>query len=160
MCAGVASQDEAISLREIGVIIAQVEIEDFAGKRHAGLPIEIGGQRKAAEFLRLTAEPRIASASGERHADVSKYAAAGLSYDVPSSLLPPETSNSNWFVVRSDVTSPPSAADQPRPPRLITCPCAGLIATEMNHIAVATATAPARAPPNSADRKCRSGSAP
>ena len=40
---GVSSEDEAVSLRQIGVVVAQVEVEDLAGERHASLPVEIGG---------------------------------------------------------------------------------------------------------------------
>ena len=45
---GVASQDKTVLLREVGVVVAQIEIENLASERHARLPIEISRQRKAA----------------------------------------------------------------------------------------------------------------
>ncbi len=43
---GIAGEDEAV-LRQIGVVVAQVQIEDLAGEGHARIPIEIGGQGEA-----------------------------------------------------------------------------------------------------------------
>jgi len=44
----IAGENEAIFLRQVCVVVAQVQIEHLAGQRHACIPIEIGGQREAA----------------------------------------------------------------------------------------------------------------
>src|SRR5262245_1685532 len=66
---GIAGEDEAILLRQVGVVVAQVEIEDRAAEGHAGIPIDIGGQREAAQCRRLIAEPIVASNTGHRSGD-------------------------------------------------------------------------------------------
>ena len=45
---GIASQDKTVLLREVCVVVAQIEIENLASERYARLPIEISRQRKAA----------------------------------------------------------------------------------------------------------------
>src|SRR6476661_6674634 len=69
-CIGVSGKNEAVFLRQIGVVVAQVEAENLPCERDADLPIEIGGQRKTAKLLRLITEPGVAGTSGERYADV------------------------------------------------------------------------------------------
>ena len=53
----IARKDEAVFLRQIAVVIAQIEVEGLVGEGHACLPVEIGRQRKAAELRSLIAEP-------------------------------------------------------------------------------------------------------
>ena len=45
---GIASQDKTVFLGEVGVVVTQIEIENFASERYARLPIKISRQRKAA----------------------------------------------------------------------------------------------------------------
>ena len=43
----ITGEDEAVFLRQVGVVIAQIEVEHVARKGHARIPIEIGGQGEA-----------------------------------------------------------------------------------------------------------------
>src|SRR5258707_5505459 len=38
----IAGKDKAVLFRQIGVVVAQIEVEDLVGEGHARLPIEIG----------------------------------------------------------------------------------------------------------------------
>src|SRR5215472_13673604 len=66
---GITGEDEAILLREIGVVVAQVEVEALPRESHTRVPVEVSGQRKAAQLHRLIAEPEVARAAGQRSAD-------------------------------------------------------------------------------------------
>src|SRR5262249_58970192 len=54
---GIAGENEAIPLRQVGVVVAQIQIEDLAGQSHARIPIEIGGPPEAAYWSRLIPRP-------------------------------------------------------------------------------------------------------
>src|SRR5262249_60691576 len=61
----IACKDKAVFLRQIGVVVAQIEVEGLVGEGHARLPIEIGRQREAAELRRLITEPGITGSRRE-----------------------------------------------------------------------------------------------
>jgi DNA helicase-2/ATP-dependent DNA helicase PcrA len=52
---GIASKNEAVLLRQIGGVVAQVQIEDPVGEGHARIPIYVGGQRPDATSGRARA---------------------------------------------------------------------------------------------------------
>src|SRR5262245_52355472 len=66
----IPGKDEAVFFRQIGVVVAQIEVEGLVGEGYTRLPIEIGRQREAAELRNLVTEPGIAGSSRERHAEV------------------------------------------------------------------------------------------
>jgi hypothetical protein len=74
--AGIAGENEAVLFRQVGVEVAQVEIEHRAGEGHARAPVEIGGQREATQCGRLIAEPVIADAARQRSSDVLRQRGA------------------------------------------------------------------------------------
>src|SRR3974390_2002783 len=39
----IPGKDKAVFFRQIGVVVAQIEVEDLVGEGHARLPVEIGG---------------------------------------------------------------------------------------------------------------------
>jgi len=39
----IPGKDKTVFFRQIGVVVAQIEVEDLVGEGHARLPIEIGG---------------------------------------------------------------------------------------------------------------------
>jgi hypothetical protein len=41
---GIAGEDKAVLFREIGVVVAQIEVEGLVSEGDAGLPVEIGRQ--------------------------------------------------------------------------------------------------------------------
>src|SRR5262249_32630413 len=61
---------KAVLFRQIGVVVAQVEVEFLVGEGHASRPIEIGRQRESAQMRGLIAEPGIAGSSRERYAQI------------------------------------------------------------------------------------------
>ena len=73
---GIAGEDKAVLFRQIGVVVAQIEVEGLVSEGHARLPVEIGRQREAAERGSLIAEPGIAGGSRERYAEVRRQQAA------------------------------------------------------------------------------------
>src|SRR5262249_5310143 len=46
----IAGKDETVLLGKVRVVVAQVQVENAAGQRHAGVPVEICGQRKSAKL--------------------------------------------------------------------------------------------------------------
>ena len=54
----IAGEDKVLFLREIGIVIAQVEVDAFLRERYARVPIQICRQWKAAKRSRLIAEPK------------------------------------------------------------------------------------------------------